>query len=225
MNRFVVALCLVAMSQYSWADWSDGCPETMTNSHECYLYKESQLAKRYGNLFYRKGKAQNLHVRLGNSQIKVLKDVPEIEGVERVAYSHVLVGYYPDVNYWLVAIQYIEGSSYFLLNGKNGREFKVDGETFLSPDKTRFVVANFDIEAGWSPNILSIWRVEEDRLIQEFSVEPEEWGATTVIWEGDSTVRFSKTSWSKDGDQYVTEAKRLIGAPVTKGKGKTWAIR
>ncbi|MDR0776094.1 MAG: hypothetical protein LBE81_05590 [Azonexus sp.] len=226
-------LCLAAVSQWALAEESSCpktrfecyCPETITNSHECYLYRESQLAEKYGKHFYRNGKTQNIHVHLTNGKVKILKDVPEIYGVEVDSYSHVLVGYYLDVNYWLVAIQYVEGSSYELLDGKNGKTTTVGGEALLSPDKARFVVANFDINAGWSPNILSVWRIEGEGLIREFSVEPDGWGATEMVWKNPSTVKFLKTFLPFEHDEYATEAKRLVGRPASKGKGKLWKIQ
>lgn len=212
--------CFVGLSQFAWAE--PYCPESIRNSYECYRYRELQLSKRYGQYFYRKGKA--LNVRLTNGQVRSFTDVPEDASHDvGTVKAYALIQNFPTVNYWLVAVQFYEGSSYLLLNGKNGTVTTIEGEALLSPDRRRFVVSNFDIEAGYSPNVLSIYRLTGAHPVQEFLVKPTEWGATDVAWKNATTVIFRKTSLADDG--YATVAQTLFGSSASRGRNKTWEIQ
>lgn len=220
MRHLALILCLIGLSQSAWAERY--CPENIRNSYECYLHRERQLSREYGRHFYRKGRT--VYVRLANGRITSFRDVPEddIQSVDTVK-LYALVKYFPAVGYWLVAVQFYEGSTYLLLNAKDGTATTVEGEALLSPDKRRFVVFSFDIEAGYSPNVLSIYRLAGARLIQEFVDKPTDWGATEVAWKNSTTVTFLKTSLADNG--YATVAQALLGTPASTGRGKKWEIQ
>lgn len=96
------------------------------------------------------------------------------------------------------------------------------GDATLSPDKRRLVVWNMGIEADYSPNILSVYRITNKGLTREFLIEPDDWGAKTATWRNNKTIEFSKTSLKSGGYQTQTHALRFTGKSLN--LGGAWQI-
>ncbi|MEJ2184788.1 MAG: hypothetical protein P8Z36_02515 [Gemmatimonadota bacterium] len=105
---------------------------------------------------------------------------------------HTYRAYYPAIGYYLVAHYMYEGGQYLLVNRRNGRRQAVFGVPVLSPDSQRLAVANADLEAQYTPNVLQVWHVEPDGLRLEWQVRPDDWGAENPQWIAADTLAFTR---------------------------------
>jgi len=108
--------------------------------------------------------------------------------------------YMPSINYHLIALQYYEGGTYLLVNGRTGKTTFSNGLPVVSPDARRLAAGNVDLEAEFSPTTLQIWRVELDSLALEFEynfltkaqVADSTWGPGQVVWLSPNEIRLTK---------------------------------
>ncbi|ACT49006.1 hypothetical protein [Methylotenera mobilis] len=216
----VLLLLVAALSLLSHAEAM--CPTHIHNYHDCSAYHEPAILQTYPQLFLRKDNL--LTVRLLNGKSVHFKDVPaDSEGKNAddvVLYS--VQKYFPEINYALISLAYGEGHSAYLLNLTNGLKTLVTGDAILSPDKRRLVVWNMEIEADYSPNILSVYRITNKGLILEFLIEPNDWGTKTATWRNNKTIEFSKTSLMYGGYQTQTHVLRFTGKSLN--LGGSWQI-
>jgi hypothetical protein len=105
---------------------------------------------------------------------------------------HTYRTYYAGIGYYLVAHYMYEGGQYVLMNRRTGRRQAVFGVPVPSPDSQRLAVANADLQAQYTPNVLQIWRVEPDRLHLEWQVQPDDWGAEDPRWITPDTLAFTR---------------------------------
>jgi hypothetical protein len=105
---------------------------------------------------------------------------------------HTYRTYYAAIGYYLLAHYMYEGGQYVLVNRRNGQRQAVFGVPVLSPDNQRLAVANADLDAQYTPNVLQVWRVEPDGLRLEWQVRPDDWGAENAYWLGPDTVAFTR---------------------------------
>lgn len=102
----------------------------------------------------------------------------------------------------LVHVLYWEGSGYYLVLLNSGDTVRLDAPPLLSPDGKRFATVSRDLEAGYDPNRLRIYRVAEDNVVLERSLEAEggQWGPSAAEWMGSDTVRFLRNvhEWGRD---------------------------
>jgi hypothetical protein len=80
----------------------------------------------------------------------------------------------------------------------------------LSPDERRFAVWNVDIEAEYTANVLAVYRVTADGLVNEFLANPDNWGPNDVVWEGNDVIRFSRNYWGASDIEKKTQRLRLV---------------
>lgn len=100
--------------------------------------------------------------------------------------------YYSGIGYYLVAHYMYEGSQYVLVSRRTGRRQPVFGIPVLSPDSQRLAVANADLVAEYTPNVLQVWRVGPDGLGLEWQVRPDDWGAEDPHWLAPDTLAFKR---------------------------------
>lgn len=198
------------------------CLAHIHSHHDCIAYRESAILQAYPKLFLRKDGL--LTVRLLNGKSLYFKDIPaDSEGINAndvVLYS--VKRYFPEIKYALIYLVHWEGHSAYLLNLSNGHKTLVTGDAVLSPDKRRLAVWNMEIEADYSPNILSVYRITNKKPMLEFQVEPDDWGAKTVIWRDNKTIEFAKTSLKHNG--YLTQMHVLRFTGKRLNSGGTWQI-
>lgn len=210
------ALLCLALSAPLTARAAEPCTPVFSIS-DCAGHLEAELIRVHPNLFSRKD--GTLRLQLANGHAHQFKDVPHNPENEydeqQVSYS--LIQFFPEVGYVLVDAAYWEGGTYFLVDMKTGATTDVGGEVVLSPDKRRFAVTNVDIEARFTDNMLAVYRVTADGLVNEFLESPDEWGASDVAWEGNNVVRFARNYWGDSDIQKKTQRLRLTAtkpAPV-----------
>ncbi len=108
--------------------------------------------------------------------------------------------YLSDLGYFIVHVQHYEGDAYLMVNDKTGTEYTLPGLPVLSPNKSKLVVASYDLLAGYNPNTIQVWKVGPNEMIREMALEPEptDWGVSDVSWVDDKTVLFTKNTITED---------------------------
>lgn len=92
----------------------------------------------------------------------------------------------------LIRAAFYEGSAYLLLNGTTGDSTWLAAPPVFSPDRRRFLTASIDLEAGYAPNRIRIYRASREMVASEWTLEAEgtEWGPSDARWLSGDTVRF-----------------------------------
>ena len=195
------------------------CPESIQNSLECAIYLEKILKTKNPQLFTRTD--SRLEIRLANGAFKTYFDDKQKVG-EGTSYN--IIQYYPDAALAVIHAQYWEGNTHYVLNLNNGQQTHIEGYPILSPDKKRIVVYALDLDAGYGPNILAIYLIQNDMLLLEFVVKPTDWGPSQVRWLNSKQVSFAKT-WYDSKMNERTETKSIRYRDNASKPKHKWTIK
>lgn len=107
------------------------------------------------------------------------------------------VAYFSYQDHWpegwfVVQEQHYEGSEFLLIDDGTGDRTSVPDRPLRAPGGERFAVLSFDLAAGYAPNTLQVWRLEEAGPTRVWSIEPETWGPTDGRWTGPETLMFTR---------------------------------
>lgn len=70
-----------------------------------------------------------------------------------------------------------EGHGFLLANARTGGRTTLTAVPVVSPDRSRFVTASVDLEVGYVPNLLQVWRLAETGPNREFELRgTQSWG-------------------------------------------------
>jgi hypothetical protein len=188
LSLFIAAASLSAVSL---ASANSQTPNVKLDDRDDRL--EQNLSKEYPARLRRNGAVLALKPVTGS--IKLFKNVDSDSDTFR---RYQLKKYFPAIEYALLETAFYEGGTYDLINMRNGQQTNVDGDVVLSPDQQRFAVAHADIEAGYAPNVLSVYFITSNGLIKEFDIRPTEWGAEEIKWDSANSISFTKRYWKKD---------------------------
>ena len=89
---------------------------------------------------------------------------------------------------------YYEGWRYLLVHAATGRVTALPDAPIVSPDGRRLLVASGDLEAGYVPNVLQVWRIERDTMTAELEIETaafavgQGWAASSPRWISDGVA-------------------------------------
>ena len=125
-----------------------------------------------------------------------------------------------DIGYFLVKADLYEGRAFLLVNDKTGDKTWLKGPPVVSPDNRRFVTASMDLEAGYNPNEIKVWRLEPSGAKLEYSANfGEKWGPSDPSWKDADTVSFTKNVLDPDSPG------QLLSTPaILRRKGNQWEI-
>jgi hypothetical protein len=198
------------------------CPNTIHNTYQCSQYLERELAKGFPRLFSRDG--LKLVISLTNGKKMTYVGMPDEKnhGVEGVWFN--LVQYYPEIGYALVAVQYYEGSTCYLVNLTTGKDEDVISIPVISPDRRRIAVANVDLESRYTPNVLSVFEIRPTGLATEFFEKPGDWGPGKLRWVTNEEISFVQYSINpnyapKEPEKFLLETPKKL-----KRSGRKWNI-
>jgi len=118
----------------------------------------------------------------------------------------------------LVELRHYEGSSYLLIDARSGAATPLSGPPVVSPDGRRFVTTSMDLEAGYDPNEIEIWRVTDSVRQLEFSHRPDGWGPSDAVWRDTATIELRKHEMAPDGS-----SPRVTPLRLTRD-GTTWSL-
>jgi hypothetical protein len=139
-----------------------------------------------------------------------MRDNP-VEGDQYV--RHRYLGFLPGLPYDIVVREYYEGQAYLAIHETSGDTTQLDALPVIAPNRTRLLVASADLDAGYAPNRVTIYRIEPARLRQEWQLETADYAANTG-WAADSA------RWQ---DSLTIEAVRLV--PSDRGPARAGHVR
>lgn len=167
----------------------------ITNGYQCAQRIERSLLAETNPIVVRSG--ADLRIAFGRGSSVVLTDsAPGNDTGVRYSYRGMLTA----VGYHLVHEQYHEGERYLLVNRSTGWTSSSNGVPIVSSDSVRLAASNLDLDAGYSPTTLQIWRVVADSLIVEFEHDfarshvPADsvWGPRKIEWRTPTELRIER---------------------------------
>lgn len=177
------------------------CAE-IQNSYECAQAIEAhQLQKpEYARRVARKD--AELRLQLGDGKTVTVADVQPADEVSVV--KHSFRDYLGEIGYFMLHRQYYEGEEYVLLHDRTGKMFPLPSPPVISPDRSRLVTTFPGLSGGYSPNIVQIWRVTPDGLIEEFTIHPRDWEPVGASWIDSGTIRLQTRLLVGDEEKTLT---------------------
>jgi hypothetical protein len=120
---------------------------------------------------------------------------------------HWFLTYFQQIKYYLVQVRGWEGTGYLMINASTGNINSFFGVPIISKDIKRFVVASLDLEAGYLPNRISIFRLIDNKIEKEWSKDYPTSGPSDATWINNTVITFFENS-SKNGGQTID--KKLV---------------
>lgn len=122
------------------------------------------------------------------------------------------LGFVPELSSHLVEIGFYEGGSYGLVSAETTDQTFVQGIPVISPTRSRFVTASVDLEAGYAPNSLQVWRIFPYGPRLEWGLDGGDgWGASDPAWIGEDELEFTMHRRTADpGDSDLTRMRLRI---------------
>jgi len=170
-----------------------GACRSIQNTQECAQAIEVRQLRRGAGRARRMGGV--LQLRIDNGR---WLPIPHDSTAEWPSWFQYL-GYVRSINYYVLWQQHPEGNSIRLVNARNGKATSVDDMPIVSPDHKRFVTASLDLQAGFNPNRLTVWRLKSDTVVQEASFAADDWGPDSAAWLTTTSLRFARVAQSEDG--------------------------
>jgi hypothetical protein len=146
----------------------------------CGKQIEPILLARHPEIASRNGDALTLSV--GQSKPVIFKNIDcECESaVEYHLVGRILVKSKP--GYLLVSARRWEGHGYVLVHQATGKLLSVQSMPIVSTDGERFVDLSLDLEAGYLPNYIRIYRLQHDGQELEWSKSFSDSGPSDAVW-------------------------------------------
>ena len=132
---------------------------------------------------------------------------------QRVVYW--FITFYQQTGYFLVQMRGCEGFHYLMINAATGSQFTLSGIPIISQDIKRFVVTSIDLEAGYRPNRIAIFRFTDEGITQELSKEYTGAGPSDAVWVNNTVITYIENT-SQDGGQ--TRIKKQVKLQLTDGE-------
>jgi hypothetical protein len=116
--------------------------------------------------------------------------------------------YYPANGYYSFRVQMFEGNAYRLINEKSGKQFSIRGRPFWSLNNKYVIAVVSDIDAGYSPNGLSLYKNENNELEEVAWISPMDWGPKSAKWVSNNEIILKCDYYENDnrGYQQMKEA-------------------
>ncbi|MFA6273782.1 MAG: hypothetical protein WC662_01345 [Candidatus Paceibacterota bacterium] len=90
-------------------------------------------------------------------------------------------------------IDYYEGSGNVLINSKTGEKVFTFGNPVFSPNNKRIISSSADLEAGYGPNGLQMYSINDDTSIElKWVYEQQKWEPRQVFWVDDNIFYVAK---------------------------------
>jgi hypothetical protein len=109
-----------------------------------------------------------------------------------------------NIDYWLLGIDYYEGSQFLLLDREKGDKIWIWGKPVFSPDNKHFITYSCDLEAGYDPNGLELFEIDNKKAIHKWSKLIGDWGPSEIRWKNDSIIYIEqmRIDYEKDAPLY-----------------------
>jgi len=128
------------------------------------------------------------------------------------------ITYYQHTGYFLVQVRGWEGFAYWMINASSGAFLRLSGVPIISRDLKRFVVTSLDLDAGYRPNRIAVFRFGGEGIKQEWSKDYTASGPSGALWLNNSVITYFENT-SRDGGQTLN--KQPINLELKEGE---WRI-
>ncbi|RCK78090.1 MAG: hypothetical protein OZSIB_1866 [Candidatus Ozemobacter sibiricus] len=182
-------------------------PAGLGPKDEQLVEEETAYLKACAPTVTRQGKS--LQIKLKNGRSLTFTDDASAEENAELYYFR---GYLRETGFFLLYRVGWEFANYLLVDEQTGARVTIDENPVFSPSGERFVTACLDLEAGFVPNGLKIYRVAKGKVTLEWSVSPSDWGPSDPRWKGEHLIEFQKVL---RGGQ-TTKPGRIVYNPKTK---------
>ena len=165
--------------------------ESAAGKIEKYLYKKTE-----GKYFKRSGKNLTLFLENGKKLVLTNPGTPEDDGDEYEGYS--FEHFFEKNNFYLIRVQYYEGSAHMLVDRKSGAKEYIIGIPYFSPSGKRVLAISMDLEAAYDANGVQLLTLRDGSIKSEFILEPSSWGPVAAKWLNEHEVLLEKETIQYD---------------------------
>jgi hypothetical protein len=177
-------------------------PDHNYDSLEAYLIRHDGLP------FLRQDSC--LVISLENGKTTCLCDNTSKKAHEKYE-SYQLIDHHQPVGFYQFVVSHYEERENLLISAETGEKFPVWDYAFLSPDSQRFFVCSFDLEAGFAPNGMQVWKVKGNKLVKEFELQIPNWGPVEPVWLNGNELLFKRIYLDpENGKEIIKYAKMTI---------------
>ena len=128
-----------------------------------------------------------------------LKDSPECESYS-TCFSFGFLDYFDDIGFYLVQSYYSEGGEFTMVSESDGKKYYIHERPMFSSDRKRLVTVPDDSDTGYNENGVFIWRIQDNKLIPEFSYEPTIYAQYRFVrWKDNTSIELKKWLRSSKG--------------------------
>lgn len=158
------------------------------DAEACALRAERGLLAATGGEARREG-GRLLFRGTGGGSLSLEDDATEGERFVRYRYA----GRLPEIGQHLVQMGFYEGGGWLLVSAETTDQTHVIGPPVVAPDRSRFVAASVDLEAGYDPNGIQVWSLARGFPRLEWGLDGgDAWGASDAVWIDAGTVEFTR---------------------------------
>jgi len=193
------------------------------NAYDCGRRVEQYQLGRLPQYASRTGDTLFVHLAAGRQTQFVDRSVEDETGVWYAYHA-----FLPTVGYHVVQVLLYEGTGYQAVGHLNGNVVTVHAPPIVSPDGRRFATASEDLEAGYNPTAIQIWRLEELGAVLEWTLEPGEgptspdndpWGPHDLRWITPTEIRVEQVRFDTE-----TNVRRVGGEVVIRLTNGEWRV-
>ncbi|HEY9176914.1 MAG TPA: hypothetical protein VIN07_04450 [Flavipsychrobacter sp.] len=165
------------------------------NSHDAANAVENYLEKKLPEIFTSDDSTLTLRLADGKKLVLLKWDEEEMQG-------YCFEGYFPEIDYVLLYVQYYEGSAYALVNRKNGFIREIRGMPYFTGNYKSFITVSVDMEANYSFNGIEYYTFTADSVVQQFVLGTTNWGPNNAKWLSGNSVIVGKEDWIANADTF-----------------------
>ncbi|MCZ6917807.1 MAG: hypothetical protein O7I93_13605 [Gemmatimonadetes bacterium] len=193
------------------------------NAYECGRRVEQYQLARLPQYAARTGDTLVVRLAAGQEARFVDRNVQDASGV-RYAYHEFL----PAMGYHVVQVLLYEGTGYQLVGHATGNIVPVHAPPLVSPDGRRFATASEDLESGYNPTAIQIWRLDGHAAVLEWTLEPaggpirpapDGWGPHDMRWITPTELRVMQVRLDAE-----TNVRRVEGEVVIRLTNGEWSV-
>lgn len=192
--RFFLGLAIVASSMIVLAD-NNECKGSYKERTVCMAKREAEIIKRYPQLMERKEGDLILKPLQTSNSPKVFKNVWSNDN-EGNNTTYWLAEYYPQYKISYIKVVYYEGHSAYIYHHEYGSYQEVVGDIAFSKDGKHMVAYNEDIEAEYTPNIVTIFSLGKNWPERLSSFENMGFGVEKAEFIANDRVLLKTAFWN-----------------------------
>jgi len=137
------------------------------------------------------------------------------------SYWYSYLGYFKEIGYYLIHIQYWEGDEAILVSNATGQQVTLSAIPQVSPSKNRII--SVEGSEAYNKNGVTVWRVSHGNLVEEFRYEPQGYVLYKFLkWIGDSKILLEKSTRSKG--KFCPKGSQVTLQEQLELHGEKWAL-